>query len=178
MVVIDPRRTETAELADYHLQVRPGSDAFCLAALLGILVEEDLLDDGFVAANVSGIDAVLPTAEALGIQLLVEPEPDLLMERTSEIKPFVEAVQCACLRINFDIGHFFCAGEDPAVAFESMVGENMTVRLPLPTGETRYFNSLDVWTLERIGAAAGGAPPDDDIPMPTEPPPSDDDIPF
>ena len=35
LIVIDPRRTETADLADFHLQVRPGADAWCLAALLG-----------------------------------------------------------------------------------------------------------------------------------------------
>ena len=34
LIVIDPRRTETAELADFHLQVRPGTDAWCLAAHL------------------------------------------------------------------------------------------------------------------------------------------------
>jgi formate dehydrogenase len=59
LVVIDPRRTETAELADVHLQVRPGTDAFCLAALLAVLVEEDLLDRPFLAAHASGLDAVL-----------------------------------------------------------------------------------------------------------------------
>ncbi|MGO9453418.1 MAG: molybdopterin-dependent oxidoreductase [Candidatus Binataceae bacterium] len=48
LVVIDPRRTETAEMADYHLQVRPGTDAFCLAALLGVLVQEDLVDHDFI----------------------------------------------------------------------------------------------------------------------------------
>ena len=35
MIVLDPVRTETAELADFHLRVRPGTDAWCLAALLG-----------------------------------------------------------------------------------------------------------------------------------------------
>ena len=44
MIVLDPRRTETAELADFHLQVRPGTDAWCLAALGAVLVEEDLVD--------------------------------------------------------------------------------------------------------------------------------------
>jgi anaerobic selenocysteine-containing dehydrogenase len=53
LVVIDPRRTETAELADYHLQVRPGTDAFCLAALLAVLIEEDLIDHQFLAAHAS-----------------------------------------------------------------------------------------------------------------------------
>ena len=44
MVVLDPRRTETAELADFHLALRPGTDAWCLAALAAVIVQEDLLD--------------------------------------------------------------------------------------------------------------------------------------
>ena len=48
LVVIDPRRTETAAMADYHLRVRPGTDAFCLAALLGVLVQEDLVNHDFL----------------------------------------------------------------------------------------------------------------------------------
>ena len=58
MVVIDPRRTETAELADFHLQVRPGRDAWLLAALAAVLVDESLLDRGFLAARTSGLEAV------------------------------------------------------------------------------------------------------------------------
>jgi anaerobic selenocysteine-containing dehydrogenase len=49
MIVVDPRRTETAELADFFLQVRPGTDAFCLSALLAVLVEEGLVDEAFLS---------------------------------------------------------------------------------------------------------------------------------
>jgi anaerobic selenocysteine-containing dehydrogenase len=59
MIVIDPRRSETADLADIHLQVRPGTDAWCLAALLTVLVEEDLLDHDFLAAHARGLDELL-----------------------------------------------------------------------------------------------------------------------
>jgi anaerobic selenocysteine-containing dehydrogenase len=59
LVVIDPRRTETAELADHHLRVRPGTDAFCLGALLAILIEEDLIDHDFLAAHASNGDALI-----------------------------------------------------------------------------------------------------------------------
>ncbi|MFD8499453.1 molybdopterin-dependent oxidoreductase [Amycolatopsis sp. NPDC059657] len=59
MVVIDPKRTETADLADFHLQVKPGTDAWCLAALLGVLVQEDLVDKAFLAEHTTGADAVL-----------------------------------------------------------------------------------------------------------------------
>ena len=43
LIVIDPRRSETAEMADFHLQAQPGTDAWCLAALAAILVQEDLV---------------------------------------------------------------------------------------------------------------------------------------
>jgi anaerobic selenocysteine-containing dehydrogenase len=64
MIVLDPRRTETAELADFFLQVRPGSDAFCLAAMLATLVDEDLVDRKFLAQRTAGGE---PVIEALAM---------------------------------------------------------------------------------------------------------------
>ena len=55
LIVIDPRRTETAELADIHLQVRPGGDLWLLAGILQIIVEESLVDRAFVDAHVIGL---------------------------------------------------------------------------------------------------------------------------
>ena len=49
LVVIDPVITDTAKMADFHLRVRPGSDAWCLAALAAVLVQEDLCDEAFLA---------------------------------------------------------------------------------------------------------------------------------
>lgn len=51
LIVVDPRRTETAELADIHLAVRPGTDAWLLVALLGILIEENRIDRRFLEAH-------------------------------------------------------------------------------------------------------------------------------
>ena len=67
MIVIDPRRTETADLADIHLQVRPGGDAWLLAAMLAILVEEDRIDHGFVAAHAVGLEPVVAALRAVPI---------------------------------------------------------------------------------------------------------------
>jgi sugar phosphate isomerase/epimerase len=67
-----------------------------------------------------GLDQVIPRAQELGVQVLIEPEPELLMERVSEIKPFVRDIRCDAVGVNFDIGHFFCAGEHPAGAFEEL----------------------------------------------------------
>lgn len=57
LIVIDPRKTETAELADIHLQVKPGADAWLLAALGAVLVQEDLIDREFIGQHVDGADA-------------------------------------------------------------------------------------------------------------------------
>jgi len=56
LIVIDPRRTETAEMADYHLRVRPGTDAFCLSAILGVFVQEDLINHDFIRARSQNSD--------------------------------------------------------------------------------------------------------------------------
>ncbi len=63
MIVIDPRRSETAEIADVHLPVKPGTDAFLLAAWIGVLVQEDLIARDWLAAHADGLDEVLPHFE-------------------------------------------------------------------------------------------------------------------
>ncbi|MGZ9930073.1 molybdopterin-dependent oxidoreductase [Streptomyces sp. NC-S4] len=55
LVVVDPRRTRTAALADRHLAPRPGSDALLLAALAHTLIEEKLADPGALAEHCDGI---------------------------------------------------------------------------------------------------------------------------
>ncbi len=58
MIVIDPVITDTAKLADFHLRVRPGTDAWCLAALAAVLVQDELCNEAFLADHVNGVDAV------------------------------------------------------------------------------------------------------------------------
>jgi len=67
-----------------------------------------------------GLEQVVDLAEELQVRLLVEPEPDLMIERTSQFQEFIKDVQSPAIGINFDIGHFFCAGEDPVTAFETL----------------------------------------------------------
>ncbi|WP_312866323.1 molybdopterin-dependent oxidoreductase [Streptomyces boluensis] len=58
LTVVDPRRTRTADLADRHLAIRPGTDALLLAALVHVLCEEDLTDLGRLAGYVEGVAQV------------------------------------------------------------------------------------------------------------------------
>jgi anaerobic selenocysteine-containing dehydrogenase len=56
VIVIDPRRTETAARADRHLFIRPGSDAILLLALCHVVFAEDLVRLGRLAAHAAGLD--------------------------------------------------------------------------------------------------------------------------
>ncbi len=67
LVVIDPRRTETAELADYFLQVRPGRDAWLLAAMVAVVVQEGLADEEWLAAHATGVAQVRAAFESLDV---------------------------------------------------------------------------------------------------------------
>jgi anaerobic selenocysteine-containing dehydrogenase len=58
IVVVDPRRSETAEVADEHLFIRPGADVFLLAAMAYTLFDEDLVRLGRLAEHVAGVDAL------------------------------------------------------------------------------------------------------------------------
>ena len=56
LVVVDPRSTRTAAMADLHLAIRPGTDSFLLAALALSIVRLGLVDLGDLAGRVSGLD--------------------------------------------------------------------------------------------------------------------------
>jgi len=63
VVVIDPRRSRTAEEADEHHFIRPGTDAHLLMAIAHVLVDEGLADPGPLADHCAGLDEVLALTE-------------------------------------------------------------------------------------------------------------------
>lgn len=67
MIVIDPRRSETAEIADFHLQVKPGTDVWCVAALVAVLVQGDLVNHTWLASHTTGWVEVLTVFRGIDI---------------------------------------------------------------------------------------------------------------
>ncbi len=61
IVVVDPRRTETCELADLHLQIQPGTDVMLFHGMLHLMLWEGWTRPDYIAAHTSGFDALRAT---------------------------------------------------------------------------------------------------------------------
>jgi ferredoxin-nitrate reductase len=59
IICVDPRRTETADFADLHLPIRPGTDIALLNAMLFVLLDENLLDREFITGHTNGFAKLL-----------------------------------------------------------------------------------------------------------------------
>lgn len=67
-----------------------------------------------------GLLQVAERAREKAIRVLIEPEPGLLIENSTQFKEFYDELDKEIFSINFDIGHFFCVGEDPAELVREM----------------------------------------------------------
>ena len=63
---------------------------------------------------------VVEHAEKVGVPLLVEPEPDLLIETADQYLEFAGKISSPMLGLNFDIGHFYCVKDDPAATVRKL----------------------------------------------------------
>jgi formate dehydrogenase major subunit len=58
LIVVDPRREIIADHADHHCRIKPGTDVAFYNAMMQVIIEEDLVDEAFVASRTSGFDAL------------------------------------------------------------------------------------------------------------------------
>jgi fructoselysine 3-epimerase len=73
-----------------------------------------------IGAFREAVDEISKYAEEKGILVLIEPEPFLLIESSREFHDFMEQVSSPAVGLNFDIGHFYCVGEDPIDLIHSL----------------------------------------------------------
>jgi sugar phosphate isomerase/epimerase len=62
---------------------------------------------------INGLNKAAAIAEKNKIKILIEPEPNLLLENSTEFLDFIKNVDTDYVKLNFDIGHFYCVNEDP-----------------------------------------------------------------
>lgn len=67
----------------------------------------------------AGLRECLPLAAELGVLLMIEPEPGLLIQHSHECVDFLQRINHPQLKMNCDLGHFYCVGEDPATVLRT-----------------------------------------------------------
>ncbi|HEX7669215.1 MAG TPA: formate dehydrogenase subunit alpha [Polyangiaceae bacterium] len=100
LVVIDPRRTELARIADVHLRAHPGKNVPLLHAMTHVILAEGLFDSAFVANRVEGIDELRRLVEAFS--------PDAV------------AAECGVLADDIRAAARLFAASGPAMAFHGL----------------------------------------------------------
>lgn len=111
---IEPDATFRRQRIDHTIQ------ALDLARILGAPsittepggpLEDDMPREKALDLFVSGLQEVLPHAESCSVQLLVEPEPDLLIENADQFIELAERIESPAFGLNFDVGHFYCVSD-------------------------------------------------------------------
>ncbi|MCH7291463.1 molybdopterin-dependent oxidoreductase [Acinetobacter sp. ANC 3926] len=104
MVVFDPRVTETAKQADIHVQLKPGTDAYLMSAMIAIMLQEELYDQRFIQQHTHGFDQVKQAFLAVPIDEYIQ-KADVSAELIYQIvRDFAQAKR-ACVRIDLGIQH-------------------------------------------------------------------------
>ncbi len=89
-------------------------------------------------------DELMPcvdVAEEVKVKLLIEPEPELLIEKFDQYLEFMKRIDSPWVGLNFDIGHAFCVGEDPQDWVEKMASHTVYYHFE-DIAETRVHQHL------------------------------------
>ncbi len=112
------RRRIEYTLACLDLAARLGAGT--LSTEPGGPLEEGMSPEEGLRLFREGLAAVETRARQHGIRVLIEPEPGLLIENSEQFTDFYRGLNPDVFGINFDIGHFYCVGEDPAALVNSL----------------------------------------------------------
>jgi anaerobic selenocysteine-containing dehydrogenase len=96
LIVVDPRRTQTAEVASQHLAIRPGADPFLLMALVNVLATDGLIRLDRLEPYVSGVEEVVRLAEPFTPEA-VAPASGLAPEEIRGLAHDLAAAPSACV---------------------------------------------------------------------------------
>ncbi|MCH7378752.1 MULTISPECIES: molybdopterin-dependent oxidoreductase [Acinetobacter] len=104
MVVFDPRVTETAKQADIHVQLKPGTDAYLMSAMIAIMLKEELYDQQFIQQHTHGFDQIKQAFLAIPIEEYIQ-KADVSVELIYQIARDFAQAHRACVRIDLGIQH-------------------------------------------------------------------------
>jgi len=89
-----------------------------------------------------GLQVVAARARQRGGKVLIEPEPGLLLESSSQFLDFLPGLDPEVFGLNFDIGHFFCVGEDPAALVSRLAPYTSHFHLEDIAGDRKHHHLM------------------------------------
>jgi anaerobic selenocysteine-containing dehydrogenase len=104
MVVFDPRVTETAKQADIHVQLKPGTDAYLMSAMIAIMLRENLYDQDFIQKHTHGFEDVKQAFLAIPIEEYIQKADVSVAQIYQIVRDFSKAKR-GCVRIDLGIQH-------------------------------------------------------------------------
>lgn len=104
--------SQAADLGIPHISTEPGGPIASEA-------EREAATQLFVAM----LEPVLEHADKVGVKLMIEPEPGLLIENLAQWQDLRRRVSSPWMGLNFDIGHFYCVSEPLPEAVHALAGE-------------------------------------------------------
>jgi anaerobic selenocysteine-containing dehydrogenase len=104
MVVIDPRLSDTAKMADIHLQLKPSTDAYLMLVLLSVIVRENLHDAAFIEAHCTGFEDLKSELLAIDIEDYAQRCDIPLADLQKVARDFASAT-VACVRVDLGTQH-------------------------------------------------------------------------
>jgi anaerobic selenocysteine-containing dehydrogenase len=102
LLVIDPRRTETADVADLHLSLRPGTDAFLLAAMIAMIIERNAHHAAWLAQHTDGFPRVAATLAQVPVADWVA-HADVAMADVERAVDMILAAKAMTVRVELGI---------------------------------------------------------------------------
>jgi sugar phosphate isomerase/epimerase len=114
-----------------------------------------------------GLELVVAAADRAGVMVAIEPEPGQFIERSADLRDLLDEVDHPRLGANLDVGHVWCAGDDPAEAvhllarhlkhlhLEDIRGRRHYHLIPAPGGEIDFVSIRRA--LGEIGYAGAAA---------------------
>ncbi|MFP6584971.1 MAG: molybdopterin-dependent oxidoreductase [Candidatus Hydrogenedentota bacterium] len=104
LVVVDPVRTESADRADVHLQVKPGGDAHMMLAMLGTIVQEGLQNQKFIDEYTTDFDKIEKLARNIDVDAYCT-EAGLDPETVKQVARQYATTKKACMRTDLGLEH-------------------------------------------------------------------------
>ena len=104
MIVVDPRQTKTAKLADTHLGIKPGTDAFLIAAMLAIIIQEGLYDKTFIKNHTKGFSKLIKPFAEINVDAYIK-KTGLEIELVKQITRDFSTTKCASVRVDLGLQH-------------------------------------------------------------------------